>query len=267
SSTGSKHQSGDSTYGTSASKSGSSGTLDSAHLGASDPASGSASSSTQAGAPTGRDSTMRASSGKLGFMDRRFVTKAADDGKAEVALAQLAAQRATNSEVRSFAEKLVQDHTAVNAELMSIAGAKNVKLDQDDDKDRAHKRLSKQSGAEFDQEFVEHMIDQHEKDIKMFEKASNDAKDSDIRSFASKHVDHLREHLKQAEGLRAATMPTGRTTDTSGRATGNSTTDSRARPNSTFDSISDKNPSTTQPSTSGFDVPNTSAQSKRGNGR
>ena len=166
-----------------------------------------------------RRATSPGSRDKLSWGDRRFVTKAADGGQAEVQLAQLAAQRATNAEVKSFAQKLVDDHSKVNSELMSLASQKNVKLDTDDDKDRAYKRLSKKSGSEFDQEFVEHMIDEHEKDIKMFEKASNDAKDTEIRSFASKHVGHLREHLQQAQSLRQSVMPTGRLDDSSGRST------------------------------------------------
>jgi len=151
-------------------------------------------------------------------MDRRFVTKAADDGNDEIALAKLAAERATNPEVKSFAQKLVDDHTQVASELSGIASQKNVKIDKDNDKDRTYKRLSKKSGADFDQEFVEHMIDEHEKDIKMFEKAANDAKDPDVKAFASKHVDHLRSHLQQAQSLRQSVMPTGRMDKNSGRA-------------------------------------------------
>lgn len=180
--------------------------------------------STGAGAPTGRDSTT--SSGKISWGDRRFVTKAADGGQDEVALAQLAAERASNAEVKSFAQKLVDDHSQVNSELASIAGQKNVKIDKDADHDRSYKRLAKKSGAEFDREFVEHMIDEHEKDIKMFEKAASDAKDADIRSFASKHVDHLRQHLQTAQGLRQSVVPTGRTDTSSGRSTSSDTTDS-----------------------------------------
>ena len=166
------------------------------------------SASTSAGAATGRDSTT--SSAKLSWGDRRFVTKAADGGQTEVQAAQLAAQRATNPDVKNFAQKLVDDHTKVNSELMTLAKQKNVKLDTDDHKDRAYNRLNKKSGAEFDQEFVENMIDEHEKDIKMFEKAASDAKDAEVRSFASKHVSHLREHLQQAQNLRQSVMPTGR---------------------------------------------------------
>ena len=165
---------------------------------------------------------MTGRSDKLSWGDRRFVNKAADEGKAELAIAQLAAQRATSSEVKNFAQKLVDDHSKVNSELTSLASQKNVKIDTDDDKDRAYKRLNKKSGAEFDQEFVEHMIDEHEKDIKMFEKAASDAKDPEVRAFASKHVGHFRDHLQTAQGLRQTLLPTGRSDESSGRTTSGS---------------------------------------------
>jgi putative membrane protein len=206
--------------------------------------SASGSASTTAGAATGRD-TM---SSKLSWGDRRFVSKAAEGGMDEVSLAQLAAQRASNSEVRTFAQKLVDDHSKVNSELMQIATQKSVNVDKDNDQSRAYKRLAKKSGAEFDQEFVEHMIDDHERDIKMFEKASTDAKDSEVRSFAAKHVDHLRQHLQTAQNLRQTVMPTGRMEDSSSRATSGST-DTSTGPSTTTPRSSSSAPSSTDTST------------------
>lgn len=189
---------------------------------------GSTSTDTAGGATTmtGRNS----SSNKLGWSERRFVNKAADSGTTELELAKLAVQRASNPEVKSYAEKLVQDHQMVNQELKSLASRKNVDLDEEDlGSDRTVKRLGKKSGHEFDQEFVEQMVEMHENDVKMFEKAAEDAKDSDLKSFASKHVDHLRDHLQKAESLRSTIMPTGRTDDsglsTSGSSSSSTTTD------------------------------------------
>lgn len=178
----------------------------------------SSSATTSASNNMGSTSSTTSMSGstKLSWSDKRFVTKAADDGQAEVQTAQLAATKAANADVREFAQKLVTDHTQVNSELMSLASGKGVTIDKDDGHDRAYNRLNKKSGSEFDQEFVEHMIDEHEKDIKLFEKASTEAKDSEVRAFASKHLGHLREHLQQAQNLRQSAMPTGRTDDSSG---------------------------------------------------
>lgn len=186
-------------------------------------------SATAAGAPTGREST---ASGKLSWGDRRFVTKSADSGMSEVQIAQLATQQASNSEVKSFAQTLVDDHTKVNDELKGLASQKNVKLDDDTDQDRAYKKLAKKSGAEFDQEFVEHMIDGHEASIKRFEEAAKDAKDSDIRAFASKHIEHLRGHLQKAQSLKQTLMPTGRDDGFSGRSSSSSSDASTSTPSS-----------------------------------
>lgn len=207
------------------------------------------------------------SSDKLSWSDKRFVTKAADDGQDEVALAKLATEKANNPDVRNFAQQLVQDHTQVNSELMSIANSKNVKLDKDDStKDRTYRRLSKASGQDFDREFVEHMVDEHEKDIKMFEKEANNAKDQELKEFASKHVDHLRQHLAQAQQLQQSIVPTGRSDreswksqSSSGSSSSSNTgstgfsghsTNAGATGNSSFDTSSGSSAGSTSSSTS-----------------
>lgn len=206
---------------------------------------------------TSTTGAMNNSGAKLGFMDKRFVTKAAEGGQAEVQIAQLAASQASSADVKSFAQKLVSDHTAVNQELMSLASSKGVTLDKDDGQDRAYKRLAKKSGADFDREFVEHMIDDHEKDIKMFEKASTDAKDMEVRNFAAKHLADLRSHLTQAQSLRASVMPTGRDSENSGRAdygtsaTPSSSTSSSTAPSSSTPKSTTPNSTTDSSSTSG----------------
>ena len=194
---------------------------------------------------TGGATTMTGRDNKLGWMERRFVTKAADSGKAELELAQLAAQQASNAEVKAYAQKLIEDHGKVNQELTSLAGQKNVKLDDDEDgKDRHYRRLSKKTGTEFDQEFVEHMIEMHEDDVKRFEKASTDAKDQDLKSFAAKHIEHLRGHLQEAQSLRSTIMPTGRMDDRSGRSTTTTGATSDATSTTTDTTTSDQRANT-----------------------
>ena len=61
-------------------------------------------------------------SGKVN--DEEFVTKAAIGGSTEVALAKLAQQRATDPEVKKFADKMATDHTKANNELLTLAGQK-----------------------------------------------------------------------------------------------------------------------------------------------
>ena len=57
-----------------------------------------------------------------------FVNKAGEGGAAEVAMGKLGAQKATNAEVKAFAEKMVADHTKANKELMAAAKAKGLEV-------------------------------------------------------------------------------------------------------------------------------------------
>ena len=60
--------------------------------------------------------------------DRTFIMKVAKEGQQEVSTAQMAADKATDSQVKSFAQKLVSDHTQANQELMQLAQQKGVNV-------------------------------------------------------------------------------------------------------------------------------------------
>lgn len=227
-----------------------------------------ASTATTDRASTSRDSSsMRTSSStsKLDKSDKTFLEKAAKSSMKEAALSQLAAQKATNADVRQYAEEIATDHHRVNQQLMQLAQKKGVTLDvakhsgssgttgstrttaggptsasstgtdraQADasggtmatagttrsstttssaesmshmamSDDRDYKNLAEESGREFDEQYVELMVQEHEKAVELFEEAAEEATDQEVRSFASMHVDSLREHLQEAKSLQRA---------------------------------------------------------------
>src|SRR5437763_10666200 len=65
----------------------------------------------------------------LGFVDQSFLQKVASSGKAEVAAAKMGVARATNPSVKALAQRLVDDHTKINAEIELLATKKAVPLD------------------------------------------------------------------------------------------------------------------------------------------
>jgi predicted outer membrane protein len=65
---------------------------------------------------------------KLNNEDRKFITDAAHGGMAEVALGRLALERASSDEVKQFAQRMIDDHTRANEELMKLASSKGVTL-------------------------------------------------------------------------------------------------------------------------------------------
>lgn len=63
---------------------------------------------------------------KLKFSDKHFITKVAESTQLELAVANLAAERASNPEVRSFAQQLVTDHAAMCRQLDQLAQKKGI---------------------------------------------------------------------------------------------------------------------------------------------
>jgi putative membrane protein len=136
--------------------------------------------------------------------DRKFIEEAAGNGMFEVQIAQLAAAKATDANVKSYASMLVDHHTAANNELVKLANARRVELPAAPKRSlrRDVEKLGKKNGEEFDREFVRQVgLKAHEKDIKMFEKASKDVKDPELKAFVDKTLPTLREHLAAAEKL------------------------------------------------------------------
>lgn len=141
---------------------------------------------------------------KIARGDRKFIESAANSGMFEVDIAQLAASKATDPQVRSFANMLVDQHTAANNELVKIANARGVELPPAPRHSLRSEvdKLGKKTGAEFDRDFVRQVgIKAHEQDIKTFEKAGKDVKDPELRAFAQKSLPMLREHLAAARKL------------------------------------------------------------------
>jgi len=160
-----------------------------------------ASSSTSA-----KSSTMTQAKNELSSSDKKFVEKAAQGGVAEVEMGKLAAQKAQSAEVKQFGERMVKDHSAANDKLMKLASDKGVAASNEMDAStkREYDKLSKLSGAQFDQEYMKSMVSDHEKDVKEFQSEAKSAKDPDVKSFAENTLPTLEEHLKMAKSAEAS---------------------------------------------------------------
>jgi putative membrane protein len=76
--------------------------------------------------PAGRAgiTDMRDSGAQIARTDRDFVKDVALAGMAEVESSRLAVQKASSPAVKQFAQKMIDDHTAANAELTKLAQSK-----------------------------------------------------------------------------------------------------------------------------------------------
>jgi putative membrane protein len=63
------------------------------------------------------------------------------------------------------------------------------------------RRLAEQRGRDFDERYMRMMVREHENAVRLFERTAESAQDPEIRQFAGRHVNSLRQHLEQARNL------------------------------------------------------------------
>jgi putative membrane protein len=132
--------------------------------------------------------------------DSAFITKAAEAGAKEVAVAKLGTNKASSADVKAFAQRLDRDHSALNSELTALAKAKNVDLGASTPPPPAD--LTSAEGVAFDRAFLALMVKEHEAAISLFEGESRDGRDSEVKEWAAKQLPALREHLAAAKALK-----------------------------------------------------------------
>jgi putative membrane protein len=133
-----------------------------------------------------------------------FLTDTAEGGMAEVELGKLAQQKSKNPDIKKFGQMLVEDHSKANAEVKALAAKKNINLPTGMGSHQStYDKLKGLSGDEFDEEFVEDMVDDHEKDVSTFQKESQNSTDPDVKAFAAKTLPVLQKHLDTVKGIQS----------------------------------------------------------------
>lgn len=153
---------------------------------------------------TGTRDTPTAADDRVSRGDRDFIREAAESGLYEVQSAQLAAVKATDPQVKSYAAMLVDHHTHANNQLVQLANARKLELPVAPPRRMrlAIEQMGKKDGAAFDREFVQDVgVKAHERDIQRFEKAARNVRDPQLKAFAERTLPLLREHLAQARQL------------------------------------------------------------------
>ncbi|MGA7820857.1 MAG: DUF4142 domain-containing protein [Candidatus Sulfotelmatobacter sp.] len=144
---------------------------------------------------------------KVSASDKKFVKQAAEGGMAEVELGKLAAEKASNPDVKKFGQRMVDDHTKVNDQLKEVASSQGIdlpdKLTAKDEMTKEH--LSKLSGEQFDRAYMSDMVKDHTQDVADFQRESNSATDPAVKQFAQKIVPILEDHLKEAKEIAPTT--------------------------------------------------------------
>lgn len=140
---------------------------------------------------------------QLSGEDRHFLEEAGTGGMMEVKLGQLALTQSTNDEVKSFAQRMITDHSKANDELKRIASKYGVSFPADLEREQKgmYEHLSELRGADFDREYMRHMLEDHIRDVQSFQNQAKKGENPDLKAFAANRVNTLEQHLKMAKDV------------------------------------------------------------------
>lgn len=132
--------------------------------------------------------------------DAQFLVDAAEINHEEISLGQLAQQKGGSSHVKELGKMMENEHTKSLADLTALAQTKNISLptSQTENGKDAYKKLNEKSGNDFGKEYSGLMVNEHKDAIALFEKASTECTDPDIRAWAAAMLPALRTHLDQS---------------------------------------------------------------------
>jgi putative membrane protein len=135
--------------------------------------------------------------------DSSFAMKAAAGGLAEVKMGQLAADKGSNDAVKAFGQRMVADHSKVGDKLKDLVAKQGLTLPSGITKadQREYDKLSKLSGKDFDQAYVQAMMKDHVNDVAEFKKEATSGGDPSLEQFAIDTLATLQDHLKQAKEM------------------------------------------------------------------
>ena len=132
--------------------------------------------------------------------DAKFLVSAAEINLEEIQLGKLARQNGSSKEVKELGKMMEDAHTKSLKDLTALAKRKDITIPtaSSEKANDAYNKLNQKSGKDFDKAYTNMMVDGHKDAIKLFEKASNEANDNDIKNWAAATLPELRKHLEHA---------------------------------------------------------------------
>jgi len=135
-----------------------------------------------------------------------FVNTVAISDMYEIESSKLAQTNAQDAKVKSFASKMVTDHTETSNQLKALTSGGKVKAQLPAALDNPHQskldKLKGLKGADFDKQYQDDQESAHKDAVTLFDRYAKSGDNADLKNFAAKTLPHLQEHLKLAQDLK-----------------------------------------------------------------
>jgi putative membrane protein len=135
--------------------------------------------------------------------DKMFLRAAAESGIAEIKFSQLALEKSTTDDVKTFGQKMIDDHTQLNAAMSPVADAMGIRLPKEMNKEdqAAYEKLNTLSGSDFETAYLTQMLKMHRKSMRNYRIEANSVTESQLSDFVAKGEHTIHEHLVMVNKL------------------------------------------------------------------
>jgi putative membrane protein len=144
------------------------------------------------------------SSGTAPVGDGVFVKKATVSDTYEIAAGRIAETKATSADVKTFANRMITDHTKSSDQLKSILSKKG-HTPAPPPIDPAHKamlnKLRNAGAQDFDSLYAQQQIQAHQEAVMLYTSEQQSGTDPDIKNFAVQTLPVIQQHLSMAQQL------------------------------------------------------------------
>lgn len=134
-----------------------------------------------------------------------FVNNVAMSDMFEVQSGRLAASQAGNARVKSFGQKMVDDHSKTTEDLKELIDDEDIKTELPASLDRDHQakidQLKGLSGDAFDRAYIPMQVSAHEKAVDLFQGYADAGENAELKEWAQDTLPALKGHLDEAKQL------------------------------------------------------------------
>lgn len=142
-----------------------------------------------------------ASSAKLSSSEETLIKQLAEANLAEINAGKLAQDKAQSNEVKTFAKKMVDDHSKALDDLKQLAKSKGVTLPTEPNKQQMamQEKLQGLSTEKFDKQYMKQAGERAQRQTHQLLKKAEKAEDTDLKNYASKTIVAVAGHQQMAK--------------------------------------------------------------------
>jgi putative membrane protein len=169
-------------------------------------------------AATTTDTTASAgtvASPKSDWTDAQIIAFAWTANAGEVQAGKLAQKKATNPAVKKFAALMVSDHSRMLADTKALAAKLAITPDTSKDavkdlakagNDQIKDLTSKKAGKDWDEDYINKQVDDHQLVLDKLNDASQSVKSPDLKNALNESIATVQGHLTQAKAIKDNTL-------------------------------------------------------------